>query len=82
MKQKQVRRQSGSHWLQAALFFRPRCNARMKKRVNLSQGDLDLRVRLQKNDELEEDVSCDSAYMLEAMRHVGIYMRAAFHWVP
>jgi hypothetical protein len=38
-------------------------------------------LRLQKDDELEEDVSYDSAYMLEAMRRVGTSMWAAFHWV-
>jgi hypothetical protein len=35
---------------------------------------LDLRVRLHKDDKLEEeDVSCDSAYMLEAMRRAAVY---------
>jgi len=50
--------------------------------VTVTLDDLDLRVRLQKGDELEEDVSCDSAYMLEAMRRVGTSMREVFHWVP
>ena len=43
--------------------------------------DLNLQVRNQIDDSLEEHCSCDSEYMLTAMNKVGKSIRAAYYWV-
>lgn len=50
--------------------------------VEIELKDLDLRVRMNRGDKVEEDCSCNSAYMLAAMQRVGQAVRAKFHWVP
>ena len=44
--------------------------------------DINVKVRYKVGDEVEEDTSCDSEYMLAAMTRVGIAIRAAYHWIP
>ena len=48
----------------------------------LTIEDLDLSVMYCQGDEVEEDCSCDSRYMLEKMGEVGQEIRSYFHWVP
>ena len=43
--------------------------------------DVRLEVLARPGDEVEEDCSCDSTYMLDVMPHVAIALREAFHWV-
>ena len=39
-------------------------------------------MRYKHGDEVEEDCSCDSKYMLGAMNRVGEAIRARYHWIP
>jgi len=48
----------------------------------LTVDDVSLRVRLKKDDVVENDCSCDSAYMLGAMKRVGTAVRSKYHWIP
>ena len=48
----------------------------------LSFSDLHLHVRNQVGDSCEEDCSCDSSYMREAMIKVGQAIREKYHWIP
>ena len=43
---------------------------------------LTLCVKLRKGDEVEEDCSCDSDFMLQWMPKVGQAMRDTYHWIP
>ena len=45
-------------------------------------SDINVKVRYQVGDEVEEDCSCDSEYMLLAMHRVGAAIRKAYHWIP
>ena len=45
-------------------------------------SDISVKVRYQVGDEIEEDCSCDSEYMLLAMNRVGTAIRKAYHWIP
>ena len=45
-------------------------------------NDIILGFRYQIRDEIEEDVSCKSQYMLEVMPKVGQMMREDYHWIP
>ena len=44
--------------------------------------DINVKVRYKLGDEVEEDTSCDSEYMLSAMTRVGEAIRASYHWIP
>lgn len=43
--------------------------------------DTDLCVHMRVGDEVDVDVSCDSAFMLDCMPRVGAALRQKFHWV-
>jgi hypothetical protein len=43
---------------------------------------LELFVHMRVGDEVDEDTSCDSAFMLECMPRVGAALCEQFHWVP
>ena len=42
---------------------------------------IELFVSIRAGDELDRDVTCDSAFMLEEMPKVGKALRERFHWV-
>jgi hypothetical protein len=44
--------------------------------------DLELHVRLVKGTEMEEDVNCDTRFMLESVDMIGKAIRTAMHWIP
>ena len=44
--------------------------------------DIELKVRQQLGDEVEEDASCDSNFMLTAMNRVGKAIREKYYWIP
>ena len=50
-------------------------------RVGVTVDDLDLAVRYQPGDTVEEDVSCDSQWMSDNMDDVAKKMREAYHWL-
>lgn len=43
--------------------------------------DIKLQVRYKEGDEIEEDITCDSEYMLSVMDRVGEALRKKFWWV-
>ena len=43
---------------------------------------IEICVKLRKGDEVEEDCSCNSKFMLEWMPKVGQAMRDTYHWIP
>ena len=45
-------------------------------------NDINVKVRYRFGDEVEEDASCDSEYMLSAMNRVGAAIRNSYHWIP
>ena len=45
-------------------------------------SDMNVCVRNQIRDEVEEDINCDSSYMIPAMDRVGLIICEAYHWVP
>lgn len=50
--------------------------------VLLELRDLELFVQQAAGDEVDEDVSCDSTFMLEKILAIGGALREKFHWVP
>ena len=48
---------------------------------SLSIDDVAMTVRYEKGEIIEEDVNCDSTFMLKNIRTVGEAIRKAFHWV-
>ena len=48
---------------------------------NLKIEDIKVQVRHRIGDEIEEDVSCDSTYILSAMDRVGQAIRKAYYWM-
>ncbi len=44
--------------------------------------DLELEVKTERGETVQEDVSCDSKFMLANMNDAGEKIRSAFHWVP
>ena len=52
------------------------------ERVQVSNEDLDIFVQQAAGDEVEEDISCDSTFMMRKMPEVGFALRSAFHWIP
>ena len=48
---------------------------------NIELDDVQVCVHLQKNDEVEEDCSCDSTFMKKWIPDVGRAMREAYHWI-
>jgi hypothetical protein len=49
--------------------------------VPVTLQDLELFVQQRAGDEVDEDVSCDSKFMLDIIPTIGAKLRAAFHWV-
>lgn len=47
----------------------------------LTINDLEVHVRVVRDSLLEEDITCDSSFMLDTVYEIGIAIRAAFHWV-
>ena len=45
-------------------------------------NDINVKVRYKIGDEVEEDASCDSGYMLSVMTRVGTAIRSSYHWIP
>ena len=63
------------------------CKIRKNDDSNIPAGtiiidDIELKVRQQIGDEVEEDASCDSEFMLTAMNRVGKAIWDKYHWVP
>ena len=50
--------------------------------VDILIEDIELKVRQKLGDEVEEDASCDSEFMLSAMDRVGVAIQEKYHWVP
>ena len=50
--------------------------------VPIPLDHLELYVHMKKGDEVDEDTSCDSKFMLECMPRVAAALRQKFHWVP
>ncbi len=48
----------------------------------ITMNDLKLLVQQEAGDEVEEDISCDSTFMLEKIPEILEALSAAFHWVP
>jgi len=48
----------------------------------ITLDDLELFVQCQQGDEVDDDVICDSKFMLTKIRTIGEALRAAFHWIP
>ena len=48
----------------------------------LTIDNLRIQVLLNKGDEVDEDVTCDSAFMLETMPNIAQTIRDKFHWIP
>ena len=48
----------------------------------LHLDDINVKVRHIVGDEIEEDASCDSKYMIQAMDRVGKAIRRSYTWVP
>ena len=51
-------------------------------KVRLTIAQVEMKVRLASGEEVEEDINCDSSYMLDIMPKVGQAIRDAFHWIP
>ena len=47
----------------------------------MTLDDITLQVHYKQGDEIKEDVSCDSEFMLGVMDRVGEALRKAFYWV-
>jgi len=45
-------------------------------------NDVEMNVRYIAGDKIEEDVNCDSTWMLDNIRKVGEAIRSAFYWIP
>ena len=50
--------------------------------IPITLDHLELFVHMKIGDEVDEDTSCDSRFMLECMPGVGAALRERFHWVP
>jgi hypothetical protein len=50
--------------------------------IPITMDHLELFVHMKMGDEVDEDTSCDSKFMLECMPRVGAALREQFHWVP
>ena len=48
----------------------------------LTLDDLDLFVEYKKGDDIIEDISCDSAYMLEVLPRMAKAIREKFNYLP
>ena len=49
---------------------------------DLTVTDIQLCVKLGKGDKVDEDVSCDSKFMLKWIPEVAKAMREVYHWIP
>jgi len=52
------------------------------EQVPILLTDLELFVEQRRGDEVEEDCSCDSSFMLDVIPMIGERLRASFYWVP
>ena len=52
---------------------------RLSRRWALTLSDLDLRVEIKKGDEGEQEISCDSKFMLGIMDELGNSNRSNYH---
>ena len=50
--------------------------------VAVTVRDLTLYVQQEAGDEVEEDISCDSNFMLTKIPEIGEALRSTFHWIP
>ncbi len=48
----------------------------------VSIKDVELHVRMEKDDVVEEDISCDSSFMVKVVPEIAQAMRRKYHWVP
>lgn len=48
----------------------------------LELDDVELFVAVQQGDVVDEDVSCDSTFMLDVIPKIGEALRKSYHWVP
>jgi len=48
----------------------------------LTVQDISLKCEAKKHDIVEEDITCDSSFMIKHMATVANMMRDAYHWVP
>jgi hypothetical protein len=48
----------------------------------LTLTDLHLYIHVPKNTEVEEDITCDSSFMMESIHEIGSSIRASMYWVP
>jgi hypothetical protein len=48
----------------------------------LTLTDLHLYVYVPKNTEVEEDITCDSSFMMESIHEIGSSIRESMYWVP
>lgn len=48
---------------------------------NLKIEEIKVQVQYRIGDEIKEDASCDSAYIIPAMECVGLANRQAYHWM-
>jgi uncharacterized protein (DUF2267 family) len=59
----------------------PDNNGGVQEATPVTLDDITLQVRYKLGDEIEEDISCDSDFMLKVMDRVGKALRKAFYWV-
>jgi len=52
------------------------------EQVQIELNKVNMCVMIKKNDEIDEDASCDSRFMLECIPEVGQALREKFHWIP
>ena len=50
--------------------------------VAVNVRDLILYVQQEVGDEVKEDISCDSTFMLAKIPEIGEALRSTFHWIP
>ena len=71
-------------WLDSADFLNE-LGMRTNKdgeQVAISMEDLELFVQQEAGDEVEEDITCDSNFMIEKIPQIGQALREIFYWVP
>lgn len=49
--------------------------------VLVTVNDLEVFVQQEAGDKVEEDITCDSNFMLQKMPEIGAALRSAYHWV-
>ena len=51
------------------------------EQVPLTIDNIKLQVMMKRGDEVNEDVTCDSAFMLDTIPDIAQTMREKFHWI-